>query len=331
MMIIWQYCKFHKKSILLSLIIAAVMFFVLLLFDVKISIILYGYLVCFSVVFVFSIVDILRYKEKHKQLLILIKEVTYTIDNMPVALDQIEEDYQAVINRLFEDKSASHTNQQRKYDEMIDYYTIWAHQIKTPISAMRLILQTEDLSSSIKSELSEELLKIEQYVEMVLCYLKLDGESTDYVFTKCSLDSVIKQAVRKYAPQFIRSKNKLIYQGTNLEVLTDEKWLLFIIEQVLSNALKYTDKGEIKIEAEGSSEAVAVVITDTGVGIAPEDLPRIFERGFTGYNGRADKKSTGIGLYLCRRIAENLGAEISAQSEIGKGTSIKINFNLTKL
>ena len=190
---------------------------------------------------------------------------------------------------------------------------------------MRLLLAAEDTGET--EELSAELFKIEQYVEMVLCYLRLDGGS-DYVIKPCSLDEVVKQAVRKYASQFIRTRNRLVYEGTDAVAVTDEKWLGFIVEQVLSNALKYTDGGEIRITVEDS----ALSISDTGIGIAPEDLPRIFEKGYTGYNGRADKKSTGIGLYLCSRIADKIGCSISAQSECGRGTTIRIGLgDLTKL
>ena len=195
---------------------------------------------------------------------------------------------------------------------------------------MGLLLQTgrpdeaEEKESWIKEkkELQSELFKIEQYVEMVLCYLRLDENASDYVIRYCDLDSILRQAVRKYAPQFIRNKCRLTYEPVNCRVLTDEKWLLFIIEQVISNALKYTREGQVEIFVKPQQ---TLVIKDNGIGIAPEDLPRIFERGYTGYNGRADKKSTGIGLYLCRRIAERLGHRITAVSEAGKGTEIWID------
>ena len=150
-----------------------------------------------------------------------------------------------------------------KYADMVDYYTLWAHQIKTPIAAMRLTLQSGEMSQS--RELSEDLHRIEQYVEI--------------------------------SSQFIRRKIKLVYEPVGVTVLTDEKWLLFVLEQVLSNALKYTKAGEIEITLEAPK---TVCIRDTGIGIAPEDINRIFEKGYTGYNGRTDKKASGIGLYLCR-------------------------------
>ena len=166
--------------------------------------------------------------------------------------------------------------------------------------------------------------RIEQYVEMVLTYLRLDSGSTDYVLKKYDLDDIIRQAVRKYASQFIRKKIRLTYEPLSCEVLTDEKWLLFVIEQVLSNALKYTRSGEISITLEAPK---TLCIRDTGIGIAPEDLPRIFEKGFTGYNGRNDKKASGIGLYLCRRICSRLNHKIIITSKVDVGTEVRIDLD----
>ena len=208
-----------------------------------------------------------------------------------------------------------------RMSDMQDYFTLWAHQIKTPIAAMRLILQTRPENSA--TEIEGELFRVEQYVEMVLNYLRLDSDSTDFVFKTCALDGIIRQCVRKYAKQFIRKKISLEYGGTALQVLTDEKWLCFVIEQILSNALKYTSAGSIRIFTQGET----LVIADTGMGIAPEDLPRVFEKGYTGYNGRTDKKATGIGLYLCKMILQKLGHDISISSEVGKGTRVSIDLS----
>ena len=174
----------------------------------------------------------------------------------------------------------------------------------------------------------EELQRIEQYVEMVLTYLRLDAGSTDYVIKEYSLDDIVRQAVRKYAAQFIRKKIRLVYEPLNVTVLTDEKWLLFVVEQLLSNALKYTRSGSVSITLE---QPKTLCITDTGIGIAPEDVPRIFEKGYTGYNGRQDKRSSGIGLYLCRRICHNLHHGISIRSAVGKGTAVLLELESTVL
>ncbi|MFY9356227.1 MAG: ATP-binding protein, partial [Bacillota bacterium] len=214
---------------------------------------------------------------------------------------------------------------EKDFVDMVDYYTTWAHQIKTPIAAMRLLLQSEQ--SETNSELLEQLFKIEQYVEMALQYLRLENISSDLVLKEHSLDTIVKQAVRKYSNSFIRKKIKLNYAELNHNVLTDEKWLVFVIEQILSNALKYTDSGEISIYMDDEMPDT-LVIEDTGIGIAEEDLPRVFERGFTGYTGRIDKKATGIGLFLCKQILDRLSHTITIESQVGEGTKVKIGLDV---
>ncbi len=206
-----------------------------------------------------------------------------------------------------------------RHQDTVDYYTTWVHQIKTPIAAMGLVLQQEDTEDSRR--LSEELQRIEQYVDMVLTYLRLGSRETDYVFAQVDLDKLLRGCIRKYAGQFIRRHLALDYQNINCQVLTDEKWLAFVVEQVLSNALKYTREGSVSIYLESPC---TLCIRDTGIGIAPEDLPRIFEKGYTGYNGRSEKKATGLGLYLCRQICDRLKSTIAAESVPGEGTVIRI-------
>ena len=188
----------------------------------------------------------------------------------------------------------------------------------------------EEMITALKEhrELLAELFRIEQYVEMVLSYLRLNSESSDYVFQEYDLDQIIKQAVHKYASQFVRKRIRLVYEPMNVFVLTDEKWLLFIIEQLLYNAVKYTQQGTVTITVTPDK---ILKISDTGIGIASEDLPRIFEKGFTGYNGRADKKSTGLGLYLCKTAADRLSHMISVQSEVGKGTVFILDLHENEL
>ena len=220
----------------------------------------------------------------------------------------------------------SETDRRRGQEENTDYFTMWVHQIKTPIAAMRLLLQDADTDE--QRALLEQLQSVEQYVEMVLGYLRLESPSSDYVIRNYLLDDIVRQAVRKYASQFIRRKLRLEYTPLNVSVITDEKWLLFVIEQVLSNALKYTRSGSVSITLEAPK---TLCIRDTGIGIAPEDLPRIFEKGYTGCNGRADKRSTGIGLYLCRQIMEKLSHTIRIESEMGVGTKVYLGLDTVSL
>lgn len=211
--------------------------------------------------------------------------------------------------------------------EMLDYYTLWVHQIKTPIAALNLLLQTDN-DNPQKEYAMAELFKIEQYAQMALQYLRLDSSSNDYVFIKLNLDKVIKPVIRKYSRLFILQKISLIYDDVNIEVISDEKWLSFVLEQIISNALKYTKQGSIKIYSLPND---ILVIEDSGIGIRPEDLPRVFEKGYTGYNGRDDQRASGLGLYLCDKIIKKLNHKIKIISTIDQGTKVLLDFSQNSL
>ena len=245
-------------------------------------------------------------------------------DALPPADTVKEADYRSLVTLLAESRRAIRTQEEQRYGDMVDYYTMWAHQIKTPIASMRLTLQNED--SDLARSLSGDLMRVEQYVEMVLVFLRLDSSTTDYVIRSHSLDDIVRPAVRKFAGEFIRRRLRLDYQPLDRTVVTDAKWLDFVVEQVLSNALKYTASGSVTIAMDGDD----LCIRDTGMGIAPEDLPRIFDRGFTGLNGRRDTRASGIGLYLCRRICRSLGHTIRASSVPNQGTEIRIGLGQKK-
>lgn len=269
----------------------------------------------------------LQFRETHKKLLHEISSIRYDWNSLPAPETLWEADYQEMIRVLGSRCHELSTRWQTEKQESLDYYTTWVHQIKTPISAMQMMLQAEDTGEH--RTLSAELFRIEQYVEMVLTYIRLGSDSHDFVFQEYDLDALIRQAIRKYAPQFIQRKIRLVYEPVQAMVLTDEKWLLFILEQLLSNAIKYTPaQGTVTIRV---TPDLKLTVTDTGIGIAPEDLPRIFEKGFTGYNGRADKKSTGLGLYLCRQAADRLSVPITAASTPNVGSAFTLDLWKKKL
>ena len=282
----------------------------------------YQLAVCVMVLLGCLVIDVYKSYRKYQCFSFLKKLPSELMREMPEARTLEDVQYQEIIERLMAESKAQEEKMSYSYQNMMDYYTTWVHQIKTPIASMKLHLQNED--TELSRRLSEELFRIEQYVEMVLMYLRLDAESSDYVFREYELDNIVRQSVRKYAGQFIRRKLSLNYQPLQTKVLTDEKWLAFVLEQILSNAIKYTSQGSISIEME--TEHI-LCIKDTGMGIAPENLPRIFEKGYTGYNGRTDKSASGIGLYLCKRICEQLGHHIFVESVVGEGTSVKIDLS----
>ena len=239
------------------------------------------------------------------------------LDHLPAPETLTEQDYQQLLKILYDEKGRVTQQADQTISDMMDYYTLWVHQIKTPIAAMRLLVDAKGGDEALLAE----LFKIEQYVEMVLTYMRLESESTDYVLKQCALDDIIRQAVRKYAKLFILKRVALDYHGTDLTVMSDEKWLGFVIEQILSNAIKYTNAGAVSIYT--SEEKL--IIQDTGIGICQADLPRIFQKGFTGYNGREDKQSTGLGLYLSKRILRKLSHTILIESG-EQGTKVIIGF-----
>ena len=207
--------------------------------------------------------------------------------------------------------------------DMEDYYAMWVHQIKAPIAVMNVLPAAGGYCGEQRAEGRTVPGGAVCGYGAQLCKTWAAGLS-DLVIQEYELDGIIRRAVRKYAGQFIRKKIRLVYEGTEVSVLTDEKWLSFIIEQLLSNAIKYTAEGSVTIRVDDRKR---LTVTDTGIGIAPEDLPRIFEKGYTGYNGRLDKKSTGIGLYLCRMAAERLGHKLTVESEPGRGSSFTIDLD----
>ena len=296
------------------------------LYHLPVEAVLYPAFICAVLGLLLLVIDFRRVLQKHQRL-DRIQTLSDAIgENFPQVEGLEDEDYQQIIRLLQEEQTRFHADTARRYGDMVDYYTIWAHQIKTPIASMRLTLQNED--SQLSRKFSGDLFRIEQYVEMVLMFLRLDSDSTDYVIREHDLDAIVRQAVRKFAGEFIARKLQLVYEPLNAKVITDEKWLSFVVEQVLSNALKYTPSGSITISLEAPK---TLCIRDTGMGIAPEDLPRIFEKGYTGYHGRADKKASGIGLYLCKRVCSNLGHSITARSAVDSGTTIKIDLSQRKL
>ena len=216
--------------------------------------------------------------------------------------------------------------EQEKYNDLLDYYTLWVHQVKTPIAASSLLIG--DLKDKeAKSQLEQELFKIESYVHLVLQYLRLESFHDDLVLKKENLADLVREVVKKYALFFIQQGLSLNLHDLDHTIVTDKKWFLVILEQVLSNSLKYTKEGSIEIYFHEDR----LYIKDTGLGIQNADLLRVFERGFSGYNGRLTQQSSGLGLYLSKKIADQLGHKIAIDSQVGQGTTVSIAFPEKKL
>jgi len=324
--LLWEYVNQYKMSGLVFLLFAGIFAAVFSLYELETEAVLYASGICAVMGILLLGIHFLSFQRAHRERRRLLAGIEYTYGELPKPKNLPEKDYQHMIGALGKISAGYLTDWERERQDSLDYYTTWVHQIKTPIAVMRMYLQGEDTREH--RELLAELFRIEQYVEMVLSYIRLGSRENDLVIKEYELDAVIRQAVHKYAPQFIRKKIRLVYEPVKVRVVTDEKWLLFILEQLLANAVKYTLEGTITIRA-GQDKKLSV--SDTGIGIAPEDLPRIFEKGFTGYNGRADKKATGLGLNLCRQAAEKLGIRITAESEPGKGSTFTLDLSEKKL
>ncbi len=320
MEILKSYLKKNIKVYILFVVFIAIFFIMFYLYNLPLEALMYTGSFCFLAALVASFSDFVNYRESYKKLKFLEKNILNDLEDLPKSLDIRIDYYHKIIEKLYEELEKLTQENRQKNTDMVDYYSMWVHQIKTPIAAMNFLLDNEEIDQKI---LQQELFKIERYVEMVLTYIRLDSISSDYVITKINLDEVVKDTVKKYASLFINKKIKLNYVSHETMVISDKKWLSFAFEQILGNSVKYSStNGEITIETFENK----LVIEDKGIGIKEEDLPRIFEKGFTGFNGRYEKKSSGLGLYLCKKTLDKLGHHIEISSTVGKGTRVEITF-----
>ena len=322
----WGYLRNHIKWYLLIMLNGLLMAVMMLLNGIVYEEVCYGFLLCVVVLIVVAAADYYVYDKTCRKLSVLRHSVTLSLQGLPETTDPAEQIYQELLQILSRNRMWLENEARERERDRTEYYTMWVHQIKTPIASMRLHLDGEDSGRSRR--LRSELLRIEQYVEMVLTYFRIGSDSSDYVFRTVSLGKVLRESVRKFRGDFIMKKLRLEYAASDITVISDEKWLSFVVEQILSNALKYTNEGAVTISLE---EPGTLCISDTGIGIAPEDLPRIFEKGYTGGNGHENKRSSGLGLYLCRQICDRLGLAISIESEVESGTTVRLDLDQRRM
>ena len=278
---------------------------------------LYFFLLSSFLTFLFLAWDIFAEAQIYRQ------EVLYAERDPKSPLEcELAEKLEERESELYQKKSET----QSKLTDLLDYYTLWVHQIKTPIAASRLLV-AEVSDREVKQQLEQEIFKIDSYTNLVLQYLRLESFHDDLVFEQVQVEDLVKEMVRKYALFFIQKGLAVNLHDLDKTIVTDKKWLLVVIEQILSNSLKYTKEGGLEIYMEGQE----LCIKDTGIGIKNSDVLRVFERGFSGYNGRLTQQSSGLGLYLSKKISEELGHQIRIESEVGKGTTVRIKFAEVKL
>lgn len=262
---LWQ-----KAKTLCALLFFSILFLVTFaLYRLPLKAVLYPVGLSFLFGLLFLFLDFRHHLRRHRLLLSLQHRIESLPDSLPTPEKEGEAETQALVRLLSREMRRQEGEFEGRYRDSIEYFSLWAHQIKTPIASMRLTLQGED--SPLSRQLLSELFRIEQYADMVLTYLRLDGEASDYVIRECALDRPVKQSLRRFAPEFAARRLALVYEPFSASVLTDEKWLAFVLEQLLSNALKYTREGSVTLAFEAPG---VLVIRDTGIGIAPEEIGR---------------------------------------------------------
>lgn len=317
MKIFLRYLKDHWKIIFFVCVAIVIEMIVFYLYRLEMDAFWYGLiLLCVCLVFGF-VYDYVQYYKKHKVLSL------YDMDILngykPTSL--IEYDLLEAYKQSQQEKRRIVEQKDEMVRQTMDYFTLWVHQVKLPIAAMKLLLEDKTVD---RKECKGQLLRIDQYTDMVLTYLRLHSEQTDYIFKEYNLDDLIRQAIHRFSYEFIRKKIALDYKGVSKNLITDEKWFVFVLEQLLSNALKYSSNhSTISIYEEDNF----LIIQNQGRGIDAADLARIFEKGYTGLNGRMDKKASGLGLYLCKMICDNLSCSLEIQSTLGEGTKVILGFN----
>ncbi|MBP2620873.1 sensor histidine kinase [Streptococcus panodentis] len=302
--------------VMLFLLLGVILFFAFVFYESKNLLEYVALVLCFLSALFISADAWADYKAYRSQLL-------YAAGNPQTALESLLKEKVALLEL---DRKNQVLLEQEKYNDLLDYYTLWAHQIKTPIAASSLLIG--DLKDQpAKKQLEQELFKIESYVNLVLQYLRLESFHEDLVLKKENVQDLVKEVVKKYALFFIQQGLSLDLHDLEQSIVTDKKWFVVILEQVLSNSLKYTKEGSIEIYFQEDT----LYIKDTGLGIQDADLLRVFERGFSGYNGRLTHQSSGLGLYLSKKIADALGHQLTLESQVGRGTTVKISFSEKKL
>ncbi|MGL9749546.1 ATP-binding protein [Enterococcus sp. DIV0170] len=280
-----------------------------------------GWLFTMFLLVVYSIGSFYRAFRKQKKLEILATK-DLQLSNLiflPKADTLSEKTYQEVLRLVLEKKNQQQEELQQNQKNMLDDFGLWLHQIKTPVAALDLLIQSGQIEPR---RMKNEVFKINEYLQMILNYMRQNLDQADLVFQQLSIDKIIKSVVKKYATFF--SQKNLSLQLGNLEgqVYSDQKWLIFILEQVIFNAIKYTEDGTISIAFSENQ----LTIQDTGMGIRAEDLPRVFEKGYTGMNGREQQRASGLGLYLSQEAAGKLGCHLYIESQVKKGTKVTIVF-----
>ena len=323
MKIFWEVLRKNRAALLVFAVMTATEAAVFLLYGVFLEPLLYAAALSAVVLAAVLVIEYITEKRRSGQRTRAAASLPAAWRELPEAHGLAEEDWRQMVSLLGRETERLASEAANERQDMLDYYTAWVHQIKTPIAVMKLKL-AEDLPEHLA--LRAELLRIEQYVDMVLQYIRIGSEINDLVVREYPLDELIRESVRRLAAQFVEKRLRLSYDPTDAVVVTDQKWFSCILEQLLSNAVKYTAAGTVTIAYDDG----LLTVSDTGIGIAPEDLPRIFEKGYTGLNGRTGQKSSGLGLYLAKKAADLLAIPLRAESAPGEGSAFTLDLRKSR-
>ncbi len=315
-----RYLEARLSFIVFACLVLIVYTFLGVLCAYPIDLLIYMPCLGLGILAVLSIIDYKRVTVELDLMENLIMQDELDISSMPISNDPKEIMFKEALEKINRQMKDIQSEVNEKQEEKSEVLTCWIHQIKTPVSALKLLAQNSETEE--KENLLLECMKIEHYLDMILQMIRLDEYENDLVITQVDVEKIVRSAIRKNAKSFILKNIKIEVDIHSSPVLSDEKYLQFVIEQILQNSLKYTMSGEISIHMD---QRQILTIKDTGIGISSQDLPRVFEKGFTGYNGRFDKKATGIGLYLVKQILDRLQNKIEIESEVNQGTTIRLN------
>ncbi|MBU3216772.1 sensor histidine kinase [Clostridium estertheticum] len=330
---ILDYLKNNEVILGINLIAFIIVFAFIYFVDENLGIIFIIFFIWFVPLLTYMLIDYLRYKKYFNNL----KSIINNLDQkylLPEVVKEAEFVVGAEINNILKELGRD-MNEHVKYyrnikEEYKEYIEMWVHEIKTPIASSKLLMENNITETT--RIINNQMNRIENFVEQVLYYSRSDEVSNDYIIKKIVLSSIIQKVINKNATDFISKKINLKLDNIDEFIYSDEKWIEFILNQIVGNSIKYCKgkENKINIYTKKLDNSVVLIVEDNGVGIIDRDLKRVFEKGFTGENGRRFGKSTGMGLYLCKKLCSKLGILLNIQSKINKGTKVELLFPIDR-
>ena len=329
-----DYLRDRLLFLLINFMLFAIVWGIMLLMDIGANIILLVFCIWFLPIFSFIILEYIKQKRFYT-------EVTNIMEDLDkkYLLSEIIREPNFVEGRFLYDvlkqgNKDMHENVKKYRDmesEYREYIETWVHEIKTPIASARLIIDNNP--NEVTRNINYEIKRVEEYIEQGLYYSRSNNVSRDYIIKEVDLTSLVRNVVKRNSRDFISKRISIDIEAVEGKVYGDVKWLEFILNQVIGNSIKYIKEknGKVKVYTVKNQNNIVLIVEDNGIGIEDKDINRVFEKGFTGENGRKFGKSTGIGLYLCKKLVKQLGLGINITSKFGEGTKVSIIFPLGKV